>query len=71
MRVRITAVSLKTAKQTGLMIPLNVLVRAALAEVISNGKNNMPPFQGELNPDQIHDLVIHLRHNERCTQRLT
>jgi len=53
------------------MIPLNVLVRAALAEVISNGKNNMPPFQGELNPDQIHDLVIHLRHNERCTQRLT
>jgi hypothetical protein len=45
-----TAVSLNTAKQTGLMIPLNVLVRAALAEVISNGKNNMPPFQGELKP---------------------
>jgi hypothetical protein len=23
---------------------------AALAEVISNGKNNMPPFQGQLKP---------------------
>jgi len=32
-----------------------------LAEVIGNGKNNMPPFKGSLNPDQIHDLVIHLR----------
>jgi hypothetical protein len=35
-----------------------------IGRVISNGKNNMPPFQGELkslNPDQIHDLVIHLR----------
>ena len=30
-----------------------------------------PPFKGSLNTDQIHDLVIHLRHNERCTQRLT
>jgi len=30
------AVSLKTAKQTGLTIPLNVLVRAALAEVMLN-----------------------------------
>jgi hypothetical protein len=39
-----TAVSLKTAKQTGLTIPLNVLVRAALAEVM-------------LKPDQIHDLL--------------
>ena len=38
------AVSLKTAKQTGLTIPLNVLVRAALAEVM-------------LKPDQIHDLL--------------
>ena len=34
---------------------------AQLAEVISNGKNNMPPFKGSLNPDQIHDLVIHMR----------
>jgi hypothetical protein len=41
-----TAVSLKTANQTGLTIPLNVLVQAALAEVM-------------LKPDQIHDLVIH------------
>ena len=32
-----------------------------LAEVIGNGKNNMPPFKGSFNPDQIHDLVIHLR----------
>ena len=56
-----TAVSLNTAKQTGLTIPLNVLVRAALAETISNRKNNMPPFKESLNPDQIHDLVIHLR----------
>jgi hypothetical protein len=24
-------------------------------------KNNMPPFKESLNPDQIHDLVIHLR----------
>ena len=56
-----TAVSLNTAKQTGLTIPLNVLVRALLAEVISNGKNNMPRFKGSLNPDQILDLVIHLR----------
>ena len=56
-----TAVSLKTAKQTGLTIPLNVLVRASLAEVISNGKNNMARFKGSLNPDQILDLVIHLR----------
>jgi len=56
-----TAVSLNTAKQTGLTIPLNVLVRASLAEVISNGKNNMPRFKGSLNPDQILDLVIHLR----------
>ena len=56
-----TEVSLKTAKRTGLTIPLNVLVRASLAEVISNGKNNMPRFKGSLNPDQILDLVIHLR----------
>ena len=34
---------------------------AQLAEVISNGKNSMPPFKGSLNPDQIHDLVVHLR----------
>jgi hypothetical protein len=34
---------------------------AQLAEVISNGKNSMPPFKGSLNPDQIHDLVIHMR----------
>jgi mono/diheme cytochrome c family protein len=34
---------------------------AQLAEVISNGKNSMPPFKESLNPDQIHDLVIHLR----------
>ena len=34
---------------------------AQLAEVISNGKNSMPPFKGSLSPDQIHDLVVHLR----------
>ena len=34
---------------------------AQLADVIGNGKNSMPPFKGSLNPDQIHDLVIHLR----------
>jgi cytochrome c6 len=33
---------------------------AQLAEVISNGKNSMPPFKGSLSPDQIHDLVVHL-----------
>jgi hypothetical protein len=32
------------------MIPLNVLVRAALAEVISNRKNNMLPLKWSLNP---------------------
>src|SRR6266478_8707901 len=32
---------------------------AQLAEVISNGKNSMPPFKESLNPDQIHDLVTH------------
>ena len=34
---------------------------AQLADVIGNGKNSMPPFKGSLNPDEIHDLVIHLR----------
>lgn len=34
---------------------------AQLAEVISNGKNSMPPFKGSLSPDQIHDLVTHVR----------
>jgi len=32
-----------------------------LAEVIGNGKNNMPPFKGSLNPDQIHYPVTHVR----------
>ena len=35
---------------------------AQLAEVISNGKNAMPPFKGNLNPDQIQALVAHVRH---------
>ena len=34
---------------------------AQLAEVISNGKNSMPPFTGTLSPEQIHDLVTHVR----------
>ena len=34
---------------------------AQLAEVISNGKNSMPPFKGSLSPKQIHDLVAHMR----------
>jgi len=34
---------------------------AQLAEVISNGKNAMPPFKGTLNPDQINGLVAHVR----------
>src|SRR5438094_5021895 len=34
---------------------------AQLGDVIGNGKNSMPPFKGSLNPDEIHDLVIHLR----------
>jgi cytochrome c6 len=34
---------------------------AQLAEVISNGKNAMPPFKGDLNPDQINALVAHVR----------
>ena len=34
---------------------------AQLAEVISNGKNSMPPFKGSLSPEQIHDLVTHVR----------
>jgi len=34
---------------------------AQLAEVISNGKNSMPPFKGSLSPEQIHDLVTHMR----------
>jgi mono/diheme cytochrome c family protein len=32
-----------------------------LAEAISDGKNNMPPFKGNLSQEQIHDLVTHLR----------
>jgi mono/diheme cytochrome c family protein len=32
-----------------------------LSEAISNGKNSMPPFKGSLKPDQIHQLVAHLR----------
>jgi len=32
-----------------------------LAAVISNGKNNMPPFNGSLSPEQIHNLVAHVR----------
>ena len=32
-----------------------------LAAVISDGKNNMPPFKGSLNPDQINGLVAHVR----------
>ena len=32
-----------------------------LAAVISDGKNNMPPFKGSLSPEQIHDLVTHVR----------
>jgi hypothetical protein len=66
-----TAVSLKTAKQTGLTIPLNVLVRAALAEVISNGKNNMSRFKGSLKPGSNPRLGYSLRHNGPYTQRLT
>ncbi len=34
---------------------------AQLAEVISNGKNSMPPFKGSLSPEQIHGLVTHVR----------
>src|ERR1700741_4724474 len=34
---------------------------AQLAGAISDGKNNMPPFKGSLSPDQIHDLVTHVR----------
>ena len=34
---------------------------AQLGEVISNGKNSMPPFKGTLSPEQIHDLVTHVR----------
>ena len=34
---------------------------AQLAEVISDGKNSMPPFKGSLNPEQVHDLVTHVR----------
>src|ERR1700754_1390073 len=32
-----------------------------LAAVISDGKNNMPPFKGSLSPDQINGLVAHVR----------
>jgi cytochrome c6 len=32
-----------------------------LSEAISNGKNSMPPFKGSLRPDQIHQLVAHVR----------
>jgi mono/diheme cytochrome c family protein len=34
---------------------------AQLAEVIGNGKNSMPPFKESLSPEQIHDLVTHVR----------
>jgi len=34
---------------------------AQLAAVISNGKNSMPPFKGSLSPEEIHDLVTHMR----------
>jgi hypothetical protein len=52
-----TEVSLKTAKRTGLTIPLNVLKRAELADVIEQHAC----VHRELKRDQIHGLVTHVR----------
>ena len=32
-----------------------------ISEQIENGKNNMPPFKGTLNADQIKSLVVYVR----------
>ncbi|MBI2816284.1 MAG: cytochrome c [Acidobacteria bacterium] len=32
-----------------------------LSELIAKGKNKMPPFEKSLKPDQIKDLVAHIR----------
>ncbi len=41
--------------------PVQSQTDAELADVIANGKNNMPPFKGSLNSDQIRELVAYLR----------
>jgi len=52
-----TEVSLKTAKRIGLTIPMNVLKRAELADVIEQHAC----VHRELKRDQIHGLVAHVR----------
>jgi mono/diheme cytochrome c family protein len=37
------------------------LTDAELAQVISDGKNGMPPFKSSLSADQIHALLKHIR----------
>ncbi|MGA9630635.1 MAG: cytochrome c [Candidatus Acidiferrales bacterium] len=37
------------------------LTDAQIAAQIENGKNNMPPFKGVLNADQIKALVVYVR----------
>jgi len=32
-----------------------------LATIISKGRNRMPPFDGKLSPNQIRDLIKHIR----------
>jgi len=34
---------------------------AQLAQIISEGKGGMPPFESSLSEDQIHSLVAHIR----------
>jgi mono/diheme cytochrome c family protein len=34
---------------------------ASIEKWILNGSENMPPFKGELNPAQIHDLIAYLK----------
>jgi mono/diheme cytochrome c family protein len=37
------------------------LPNTELTEVITNGKNGMPPFKGSLNAGQINELVVYIR----------
>ena len=41
--------------------PVQKMTDAQIADQISNGKNNMPPFKNTLNKDQIQSLVAYVR----------
>ncbi len=42
--------------------PVQALTDAQIYTQISKGKGNMPPFGGALNPTQIKDLIVYVRH---------